>query len=65
MESEQLKNYHGELVTVKRPRVLRKLCIGCGICEYYCPVPNQAAVRIYATNETITDTDAYGPIVPK
>jgi ferredoxin len=39
--------------TVKRPRVVRKHCIGCGVCEYKCPVPNEATIRVYATNQVI------------
>ena len=34
-------------VVVQRPYVLADLCIGCGICEYQCPVEGQAAVEIY------------------
>ncbi|MDO8671784.1 MAG: 4Fe-4S dicluster domain-containing protein, partial [Dehalococcoidia bacterium] len=65
LEPIELKNNQGDMVTVKRPRVLRKLCIGCGICEYTCPVPNQAAIRVFATGEVVTNTDTYGPISPK
>jgi polyferredoxin len=32
---------------IKLPHVLRDLCIGCGICEYRCPVGGEAAIRIY------------------
>jgi ferredoxin len=35
------------LVTVQRPRVIRERCIGCGICEYKCPVSGQAAIRVH------------------
>jgi ferredoxin len=34
-------------VTVQLPHVLRDLCIGCGICEYKCPVSGEAAIRVY------------------
>jgi polyferredoxin len=34
-------------VIVKQPRVLRERCIGCGICEYKCPVNGQAAIRVF------------------
>ncbi len=37
----------GTPVTLQRPHVLRELCIGCGICEYKCPVTGQAAIRVY------------------
>ena len=32
---------------IGRPYVEEKLCIGCGICEYVCPVPGEAAIRVY------------------
>ena len=35
------------LVIVQRPRVIRERCIGCGICEYKCPVSGEAALRVY------------------
>lgn len=34
-------------VKVKLPHVLRERCIGCGICEYKCPVNGNAAIRVY------------------
>ena len=37
----------GETVTVQRPRVVRERCIGCGICEYKCPVNGEAAIRVF------------------
>jgi len=37
----------GETVTVQQPRVVRERCIGCGICEYKCPVNGEAAIRVY------------------
>jgi ferredoxin len=37
----------GAQVAVKVPHVLRDLCIGCGICEYKCPVSGEAAIRVY------------------
>jgi len=35
-------------VTVRFPHVLREVCIGCGICEYKCPVEGEAAIRIFS-----------------
>jgi ferredoxin len=37
----------GAQVEVKRPRVDRLRCIGCGICEYKCPVVGEAAIRVH------------------
>jgi formate hydrogenlyase subunit 6/NADH:ubiquinone oxidoreductase subunit I len=33
---------------LKRPRVIRDKCIGCGICENRCPMAREAAIRVYA-----------------
>ena len=37
----------GEPVFIQRPYVLEDLCIGCGICEYQCPMEGEAAIRVY------------------
>jgi polyferredoxin len=39
---------NGSHVRLQRPRVLSDLCIGCGICEYQCPLVGPAAIRVYA-----------------
>jgi formate hydrogenlyase subunit 6/NADH:ubiquinone oxidoreductase subunit I len=36
----------GTVVTVKLPQVHRERCIGCGVCEYKCPVNGEAAIRV-------------------
>lgn len=41
----------GETATVRRPHVIRDLCIGCGICEAKCPLNGEAAIRVYVPNE--------------
>ena len=40
-------NAEGSSVTVKQPQVNRERCIGCGICEYKCPLSSEAAIRVY------------------
>ncbi len=40
-------------VTVKLPHVLRERCIGCGICEYKCPVNGEAAIRVYVPETAV------------
>lgn len=47
LEEAEAINSSGEIVPVKRPVVLRDLCIGCGICEHDCPLEGEAAIRIY------------------
>jgi ferredoxin len=43
----------GSTVTIKLPEVHRDRCIGCGICEFKCPVVGESAIRIYITDQTI------------
>ncbi len=38
----------GTPVQLKRPHVRQELCIGCGLCEYKCPVVGPAAIRVHA-----------------
>jgi ferredoxin len=38
----------GETLLLQRPTVVRELCIGCGICEYQCPMGGESAIRVYA-----------------
>jgi polyferredoxin len=47
LEQVEVLDGDGVLVTVQRPQVIRERCIGCGICEYKCPVNGDAAIRIY------------------
>jgi ferredoxin len=37
---------------VKLPKVVPSRCIGCGICEYNCPVNNGAAIRVRSLAQT-------------
>jgi formate hydrogenlyase subunit 6/NADH:ubiquinone oxidoreductase subunit I len=48
------RNSLGELTSadatsngIKLPYVNRELCIGCGICEYKCPLNGESAIRVY------------------
>ena len=42
----------GELRGLKFPRIVDRLCIGCGICETRCPVEGASAVRIINEGES-------------
>jgi ferredoxin len=54
----EVTNAWGERVTLQRPYVVFDRCIGCGICEFVCPVEGEAAIRVQRT-ETV-DADAVG-----
>jgi ferredoxin len=47
LELTNARGTNGGEVEVKLPRVDRLRCIGCGICEYKCPVAGEAAIRVY------------------
>jgi Pyruvate/2-oxoacid:ferredoxin oxidoreductase delta subunit len=48
LDDVEVPDEQGGTRTVRRPRVLRDLCIGCGICEYKCPLEGESAIRVYA-----------------
>ena len=41
----------GSAKTVKYPYVIKDLCIGCGICEYKCPIPGEPGIFVNSDNE--------------
>jgi ferredoxin len=48
----RVKDRRGQEVLLKQPHVDLKLCIGCGICEARCPIPDRPAVRVTSLGET-------------
>ena len=48
VEDTQVWSPDGGSVTLQMPHVVRELCIGCGICEYQCPVSGEAAIRVFS-----------------
>jgi polyferredoxin len=38
----------GTVVSIQMPHVVRDRCIGCGLCEYRCPVSGEGAIRVFA-----------------
>jgi len=47
LEEVTVTDDRGEPSIVQRPYVLEDVCIGCGICEYQCPVGGKAAIEVY------------------
>ena len=45
----------GETMLIQRPHVLQELCVGCGMCEFQCPMGGEAAIRVYAPTDVSTD----------
>ena len=45
--------------TVRRPHVDAKRCIGCGACEYACPVKDRPAVYVTSVGETRSKTNQF------
>jgi ferredoxin len=50
LDEQLVMNAQQEEITVRRPRVIREKCIGCGVCEYQCPLNGSAAIRVYTPN---------------
>jgi formate hydrogenlyase subunit 6/NADH:ubiquinone oxidoreductase subunit I len=38
----------GALIKLQRPTVVPGRCIGCGLCEFKCPVSGESAIRVRA-----------------
>jgi len=54
LEEAQVWGADHSQVTVKLPHVLRERCIGCGICEYKCPVNGEAAIRVFVPETAVS-----------
>jgi MauM/NapG family ferredoxin protein len=46
LSNAEVANEDGRIIYLQRPTVLAGRCIGCGLCEYKCPVTGDAAIRI-------------------
>ncbi len=51
LEEVETVDAQGEPITLQRPVMVRERCIGCGICEYQCPLGGEAAVRVFTPTE--------------
>jgi len=47
LDTQEFIQSDGTTVKIQLPTVFRERCIGCGICEYKCPVNGDAAIRVY------------------
>ncbi len=55
LEDTEVLYENGEILHLLRPVVVRDLCIGCGICEYHCPVGGEAAIQV----QTLPGSDVF------
>lgn len=51
LEAVESVSAGGEVVLLQRPVVVQSLCIGCGVCEFKCPMGGEAAIRVYAPTQ--------------
>lgn len=64
--SADVVDAEGRTKTVRRPAVDAKRCIGCGACEFACPVKDRPAVYVTSVGETRSKTNQFIlPAAPK
>jgi translation initiation factor RLI1 len=54
LEEVEVVNTQGEQTLLQRPYVVKELCIGCGMCEYRCPMGGDGAVRVHTPPEVVS-----------
>jgi polyferredoxin len=52
VEEAQVMDSAGKVKTLKQPRVDPSLCVGCGACEYACPLQERPAVYVTSIGES-------------
>jgi len=66
LSSADVVDADGRTKTVRRPAVDAKRCIGCGACEFACPVKDRPAVYVTSVGETRSKTNQFIlPSAPK
>ncbi len=53
------KDFEGRIREIKKPYIVDELCIGCGICEYVCPLASKAGIEVFK-NKDLIRSDLYG-----
>jgi ferredoxin len=53
LEKETRISESRETREILKPVVDREMCIGCGLCEYKCPVSGEAAIRVYTSADRL------------
>jgi polyferredoxin len=59
-QEKLVKNAQGGTNWMARPTVVSERCIGCGICEYQCPLEGPAAIRIERATTAVPDAGITG-----
>lgn len=52
LEQVLVRDRDGNDMLIKQPKVDITLCVGCGICETFCPVKGEPAIYVISTNES-------------
>jgi MauM/NapG family ferredoxin protein len=47
VDEQEMEDPNGGTTFLYLPTVIEDLCIGCGICEYRCPVDGESAIRVF------------------
>jgi ferredoxin len=53
LQEVNVQDEWGEGVTIQQPFIKGEFCIGCGICEYKCPVSGEAAIRVFPPSDLV------------
>jgi MauM/NapG family ferredoxin protein len=48
LNNVEVETGDGNRIALQRPTVLAGRCIGCGLCEYKCPISGESAIRVQA-----------------